>query len=576
MEERMEKQRSRSRLYALQPLVSRLPEIRAPKYRVILQEKIIFTMLSLMLFLVMAQIPLYGLGGQRVESLFGYYRYVFASHAGTLMELGIGPIVTAGLIMQLLVGGKIIGLDLSKPEDRALFTGVQKFLAIIVGVFMASMYAFGIYPQRFGAELTTRESIFITIELTIGVMAVLYLDELVSKYGFGSGIGLFIVANFSAALFVEAFSPLESWIYPGELSGAIPNLIKTVIVGEGLRDAFFRTELPNMVGLIATLIVLSIIVYAEGIRAEMSVVQRRLGGITASHSIRFLYASVIPVILAGVLFMNVRLFAGILYNRGYTFLGTFDNRGNPTGGVVYYLDSPNGIHQVMADPPRAATYFVALVLLCMGFAWLWINATGMRSRDISEQFERLGISPVGRNAGAIDQVLRRQTMSFALLGGAFVGAVAALADFVGALGGGTGMILAVCILHRLYEEVLREHSWDIEAWREKKVKFKGKVCPVCGSGSFVYSGTFSGWTFYGVHAAQKYLCKNCGYAGPITLELQSEGDIEKLKKYYSKEIKNGIGYSQPTFPPEWIQFWRIITYLLALFVVALILLGIIL
>ena len=44
---------------------------------------------------------------------------------GTLMELGISPIVTSGLIMQLLAGAKIIEVG-DTPKDRALFNGAQK------------------------------------------------------------------------------------------------------------------------------------------------------------------------------------------------------------------------------------------------------------------------------------------------------------------------------------------------------------------------------------------------------------------------------------------------------------------
>ena len=383
-----------------------------------------------------------------MQSLFGYYRYVFASHAGTLMELGIGPIVTAGIILQLLVGSKIIGLKLTEPEDRALFTGVQKLLAIIVGVFMASMYAFGMYPQQFGAVLTTRDSIFITAELAIGVIAVIYLDELVSKYGFGSGISLFIAAGVSAAIFMQAFSPT---------TGAIPNLIRTIVTGGGLYDAFFGST-PNMWGVFATIIVFLIAIYAESMRVEIPLAYGRFGGIRGRYPIRFLYASVIPVILAGVLFMNVRLFAGIMFNRGYTFLGTFDNRGHPIGGIVYYVDAPNGLNEVAADPLRAVTYLVTLVVLCMGFAWLWINMTGMGPRDVAEQLDRSGMLIPGfrRDIRVMEHVLARYVTVVTLLGGAFIGILAGTADFLGALGSGTGILLTVGIIYGLYEEIARE------------------------------------------------------------------------------------------------------------------------
>jgi len=456
----MEKQgEPKSKLYVLEPLVNKLPEVEVPKRHVSFKERFLWTGFALVIFLVMAQIQLYGLHGQTVTSLFGYYQYVFASHAGTLMELGIGPIVTAGIIIQLLVGSKIIGLKLTEPEDRALFTGVQKFLAIIVGVFMAAMYAFGVYPARLAGGLPTGAEFFIIGELTIGVIAVIYLDELVSKYGFGSGISLFIAAGVSATIFVQAFNPLHSPIYPDQLSGAIPNLIHTMITGGSLNDAFFRTGAPNMWGMLATILVFFIAVYAESMRVEIPLAYGKLGGIRGRYPIKFLYASVIPVILAGVLFMNVRLFAGVFYNRGYTFLGTFDNRtGNPASGLVYYVDAPNGINQVMQDPFRAVTYLVVLVVLCMAFAWLWINMTGMGPKDIAEQLDSSDMLIPGfrRDVRVMEQVLSRYITVVTILGGAFIGALAATADFLGALGSGTGILLTVGIIYGLYEEIARE------------------------------------------------------------------------------------------------------------------------
>jgi preprotein translocase subunit SecY len=454
----------KSRLYVLEPLVDKLPEVEVPKRHVSFRERFIWTGFALAIFLVMTQIPLYGLHGQTVESLFGLYRYVFASHAGTIMELGIGPIVTAGIIIQLLVGSKIIGLDLSKPEDRALFTGVQKFLAVLVGVFMAAMYAFGMYPSRFGAILTTGESLFIILELSIGVIAVIYLDELVSKYGFGSGISLFIAAGVSAEIFVAAFNPLTSKVIPSELSGAIPNLIKTMITGGSLSDALFRTAAPSMWGVIATVIIFLIAVYAESMRVEIPLAYGRFGGTRGRYPIKFLYASVIPVILAGVLFMNVRLFAGIFYSRGYTFLGTFDAQGNPISGLVFYTNPPNGLYGsatnpgIINNPLRGITYLVVLVLLCMAFAWLWINMTGMGPRDIAEQLDSSGMLIPGfrRDIRVMEQVLSRYITVVTILGGAAIGALAAVADFLGALGSGTGILLTVGIIYGLYEEIARE------------------------------------------------------------------------------------------------------------------------
>ena len=81
------------------------------------------------------QIPLFGIMSSDSADPFYWQRVILASSRGTLMELGISPIVTSGLIMQLLAGAKIIEVG-DTPKDRALFNGAQKcklmFLSILV------------------------------------------------------------------------------------------------------------------------------------------------------------------------------------------------------------------------------------------------------------------------------------------------------------------------------------------------------------------------------------------------------------------------------------------------------------
>lgn len=433
----------RSKLYALEGLVRRLPEVSVPKRHVSFKEKFMWTGIALIGFFVLTQVSLYGMAaGAGQTAFFGQLRFILASHAGSLMELGIGPIVTAGIIMQLLVGSKIIGLDLSKTDDRALFTGVQKIGAILMGIFQASMLVMsGWYGVAFGSGA----GIFLIVQLTIGVLIVVYLDEVVSKYGFGSGISIFIMAGVAGTIFWQAFNPLQ---VGGQFTGAIPNFFGTMLGGGNISDAFFRPGMPNMMGVFATIIVFFIVVYAESMRIEIPLAYGRFGGIRGRYPIKFLYTSVIPVILAMVVFANIRML-GMVFS--------------PLQGASYYLSAPNGIFDVMADPLRAGIYISVLVLLCMGFAWLWANMTGMGPRDVARQLDRSGMLIPGfrRDIRVMEWVLGRYIMTAALLGGAFVGAISAVADFMGALGSGTGILLTVGIMYSLYQEIAKERMTEM-------------------------------------------------------------------------------------------------------------------
>jgi len=447
-------EKPRSRLYAFDPLVRKLPEVAVPKRHVSFKEKFMWTGIALIAFFVLTQVPLYGMSPEagRVP-FFGQLRFILASHGGSLMELGIGPIVTAGIIMQLLVGSKILGLDLSESDDRALFTGLQKIGAILMGVFQASMIVMG---GVYGVALSSGEGIFIVAQLAIAVIIVIYLDEVVSKYGFGSGISLFIVAGVSMTIFSQAFNPIATPETGGEIPGAIPNLIKTLIAGGSIYDAFTRPwPLPNMMGVVAMVLIFFIVVYIESMRIEIPLAYGRFGGIRGRYPIKFMYTSVIPVILAMVVFANIGILARF---TGLSFLATYDTAGNVTGGLVYYTNAPNGIFAVARDPVHAVVYLSLLVLLCMGFASLWINMTGMGPRDVAEQLDRSGMLIPGfrRDIRVMEHVLSRYITGVTLLGGATVGLLSAGADFLGALGSGTGILLTVSIMYSLYQDIARE------------------------------------------------------------------------------------------------------------------------
>ena len=113
-------------LQVLKPFIAFMPEVASPDRRVQFNEKIMWTSVTLFIFLVCSQIPLYGIMSSDSSDPLYWMRVIMASNRGTLMELGITPIVTSSMIMQLLAGAKIIEVDYSLKEDRALFSGAQK------------------------------------------------------------------------------------------------------------------------------------------------------------------------------------------------------------------------------------------------------------------------------------------------------------------------------------------------------------------------------------------------------------------------------------------------------------------
>ena len=143
----------KSKLYGLKPLVEKLPIIKKPQRHVRFREKLFWTGLVLILYFVLTNIYIYGLNTSTMIDVFSSFRAIMAGAQGSLLDLGIGPIVTASIIMQLFVGAKLINLDLGDREDQALYQSVQKLLVIIM-IFVEAI------PQVFG--YLTPDSAFVS------------------------------------------------------------------------------------------------------------------------------------------------------------------------------------------------------------------------------------------------------------------------------------------------------------------------------------------------------------------------------------------------------------------------------
>jgi len=179
----------KSKLYALKPLIERWPAVTKPEGHVNFRTKILWTLLCLILYFILTNVMIYGLTETTVD-MFEGYRFIMAGASGSIMHLGIGPIVTASIILQLFVGAKIIKLDLQKKEDKAIYQGSQKVLVIVMIVVEAVPQIFG-YLQPSDALQTAVggewAAFVIVIQLIIGALLVFFMDELISKWGIGSG-----------------------------------------------------------------------------------------------------------------------------------------------------------------------------------------------------------------------------------------------------------------------------------------------------------------------------------------------------------------------------------------------------
>lgn len=457
-------------LSLFKPVARFIPEIKAPERKVGFNEKLLWTAIALIIYLVMASeaCRLYGIPAEAEERL-APLRIIFASSRGTLMELGIGPIVTAGLILQLLVGSAMIECDMSKPEDRSLFTTVSKVFAIILTGIQASAYIIsGMYGTLPGTT-----AIIVFLQLLAAGFIVILLDELIQKgWGFGSGISLFIMAGVAQQIFLECFyvsPPVDEY----GSSGIFVALVQTLMGGKPVTGLLLRGSFPSLIGLVATIAAFLAIIYMEGVRVELPLSYAGYRGFRSRYPIKLLYVSNLPVIFASALFANIYFFSYILWSQPWgkdnfwvSLLGWYKLEGEqyvPGGGLVYYVTSPSNLSNVIAEPVKAIVYLAILIAFCVIFSLTWLEVGGLGPSTVAKQLVGAGMQIPGyrRSGKAVEQILKRYIPAVTVLGGIIVGLIAGLSDFFGVFGSGIGILLSVGIIYQYYEILVRERAAEM-------------------------------------------------------------------------------------------------------------------
>ncbi|MFW9921961.1 MAG: preprotein translocase subunit SecY [Candidatus Thorarchaeota archaeon] len=446
-------------------------EVKKPDRTVSFKEKSIWTIVCLIVYFIMISVPLYGIADTTgTADPFFAMRAILASQRGTLGELGIGPIVTAGLIMQLLVGSQIIKVDFNNPEERALYTGAQKVLSVLMILFEAGAYIFG---GAYGENIKPMTATLIFLQLLAAGLVIMLMDELIQKgYGLGSGISLFIAAGVSFNIIngLFAFTDGVGADPAGRYYGAIIAFFYGLSKGEKFIDVTYRPNNPDIIAFLSTIIVFALVIYVESMRIEIPISHAKYK-IPARYPIKFLYTSNIPVILSSALFANVYFISQILArkipnNPIVELIGKWDFNADqpaPTGGLTYFVTAPRGIAQVVDDPIRSIIYIVILVAACMIFSAIWLETAGMGSRDVAKQLLDADMQIPGfrRNPKVLEKYLDRYIPIAALLGGLFVALLAGFADFLGALGTGTGILLTTGIIKQYTEIIAKERMAEI-------------------------------------------------------------------------------------------------------------------
>jgi protein transport protein SEC61 subunit alpha len=445
-----------------------IPQVPKPKRKISLTEKFVWTGIALFAYLIMGQIPLYGVTDDPRFDFLAFARVIFAAQQGTLMELGIAPIVTAGLLMQLLKGSDLIKLDFKNPDDRSLFTSATKIVTLIIIIAEGGLYGFSVYGPLTAPDAP--HAIYVVMAQLIGASAiVMLLDEMIQKgWGVGSGLSLFIMAGIAQTILWSVFSVVPADDGP---VGVFPFTIQALVNGNG-EDAIFRiNQLPSLFVLALTIGVILVLVYIEGIHVDIPIVSVKYRGFTAVYPIKLLYTSVIPVILASALVANAVFMGQMLWanynpnntNPLFNVIAQFDpnsqgGQATPIDGILYYITAPRGLDVAAEDPLRAFVYVIFMTAIVTVFSRLWVELGGLSARTAARNLLDADVQVPGfrRSEGSVENLLNRYIPALTLLSGIIIGLLAGVSDVLGVLGTGTGILLMVNIMVSYYQTLVKE------------------------------------------------------------------------------------------------------------------------
>merc|ERR1711957_241469 len=235
---------------------------------------------------------------------------------------------------------------------------------------------------------------------------------------------------------------------------------------QAVKEAFYRQSAPNLTNLLATVLVFFIVIYFQGFRVDLPVTYQKVRGQQGSYPIKLFYTSNIPIILQTALVSNLYFFSQLLYRRFKSnmlvnLLGQwqetdFGGQSVPVGGLAYYISPPTSFSSIWEDPIHALFYVAFVLISCAIFSKMWIDVSGTSARDVAKQLKDQQMMMPGFRESDLPKQLNRYIPTAAAFGGACIGALTIVADFLGAIGSGTGILLAVTIIYQLFETIYKE------------------------------------------------------------------------------------------------------------------------
>jgi preprotein translocase subunit SecY len=450
----------------IKDLLYNLPEVKHPEEKKLsFNTKLKWTLVILAFFFVLANISLFGLAQNSLER-FEYLAIILGTDFGSVISLGIGPIVMASIILQLLVGSGILKIDVTTSEGKKLFQGIQK-----IGVLVFIVFESCVYVLMGGLQALPGYAGVMIFQLMLGGLAIMLMDEVTTKYGFGSGVSLFIVAGVAWRLFngLVQFIGVNGENCLSDFSNT-PCGGNLLIILQSVINGAPKEAMLSVAAILVTVLIFMAVVWTQSMKVEVPLSYDRLRGYSMKWPLAFFYTSNIPVILTAALVANIQLFGGLIEKAfGHaTWFGGF-SQGQAISGLAFWLGNSNIVQSIIRGNLQIIQIFQGFthLLFFMGFSVLfavfWVKTSGMDAQAQAKKIISSGLQIPGfrKDERVLEAILARYIMPLTVMGGLTIGALAAFADTLGALTSGTAILLAVMIMYQLWQNIAHQHALDM-------------------------------------------------------------------------------------------------------------------
>ncbi len=460
---------ARSLLEKLDPILRYIPTVPRPRTPLPLSARLFWTFVAVTIYLLLMMTPLYGIQHAAVPSF--YFRLmslIFATSFGTLAHLGIGPIVIAGIILEILVFSGILEIDLEDPTDRVRFNALMKLLSLGIAA-LEAVTAVTIGWLRVSSPLI---GALVVLQLLVATLIIILLDDMITNgWGLGSGIGLFILVSIAKTVMWYTFSPvLAPDNYP---VGVIPALITAAVRHHLPFDLIYSFNRGGtIVGLAATILLGFFVLYLELLSVPIPLTFTQFRGVKYSLPLRVMYVSVIPIIFTA---FTLILISHLLQ---YVAFATMNNpalrwlacvRRAPEFGGAWVPCENSLLYFLWSPPPPNITpqyiimHIILYVVLCTIYAYIWVNIAGMSAEDQAKYIveAKLSIPGFRPNVRIVAKYLEKYINALTITSGVLTGLLAALGDLLQVFGGGIGLILLVEIALQYYAIAVSEHLFEM-------------------------------------------------------------------------------------------------------------------